>query len=177
MTVHRKKSKDKPEAQSSVSTPAGRDPAFLAGVPRPAGMESMTPEQVAQLEAEVVSGPLLGNAFALGVFSHHISTPGVSDCIEAKTSAAVIALTAVTDRVKGGNLSDLKALLTTQAFTLNRMFESAAIRGQESQEGPLEGHAWMRLALDAQAACRATVATLGQVAGNRGTSPDGGRRD
>lgn len=65
----------------------------------------------------------------------------------------------ITERIKGGDLSDLEGMLVSQALSLQTMFTSLSRRAQEqSQQRHFEG--CLGLALKAQAQSRSTIQAL-----------------
>lgn len=64
--------------------------------------------------------------------------------------------------VNGGDLSALEAMLTTQATTLDAMFNHMAIRAAHASHVPTR-EVFMRTALKAQAQCANTVKILGEL--------------
>ncbi|MEJ8855813.1 hypothetical protein WKW79_14615 [Variovorax robiniae] len=73
--------------------------------------------------------------------------------------ATIEAIRSSTDRIKGGDLSDLEAMLTGQAVALQTIFTSLARRAQaQTYQRNLE--AFLGLALKAQAQSRATISAL-----------------
>lgn len=68
------------------------------------------------------------------------------------------------DKVKAGNLSDVEATLTAQAVTLDAVFNELARRAALNM-GEYMGacETYLRMALKAQAQCRATLETLAEV--------------
>lgn len=84
-------------------------------------------------------GNLMGNDLDMGEL-----VTGLRECCE---------------RVKGGDLSDLEAMLVTQATTLQTVFASLARRAA-NQEHLRQYETFMGLALKAQAQSRATISAL-----------------
>lgn len=67
-------------------------------------------------------------------------------------------------KVKAGDLSDVEATLTAQAATLDAVFNELARRGALNMGEHLGAtETYLRLALKAQAQCRATLETLAEV--------------
>lgn len=105
--------------------------------------------------AEAALSPELQNAstaadYSLGLFSDI----RLQDCIE--TMQADI------KAVNGGNLDKLEGMLTAQAGALNVMFNTFAKRAIHADVMPrLE--TYFRLALKAQAQCRATVEAIAEI--------------
>ena len=75
-----------------------------------------------------------------------------------------VKLHAAVDRVHRGDLRETEALLTAQAVALNSMFSSMAGRAAMNAGEHLDStDRYMRLALKAQAQCRATLETLAKI--------------
>lgn len=82
---------------------------------------------------------------------------------EVSLNAASKALREHVDRVKGGDLQDMEALLVSQAYTLNAVFVSMT---RQASNNRLDGKALdltLRLAFKAQAQSRSTVEALGEL--------------
>jgi hypothetical protein len=67
------------------------------------------------------------------------------------------------DKVKSGDMSGLEATLTAQAITLDAVFNELAKRAANSILHTQTCETLLRLALKAQAQCRATIETLAEV--------------
>jgi hypothetical protein len=67
------------------------------------------------------------------------------------------------DKVKSGDMSGLEATLTAQAITLDAVFNELAKRAANSILHMPTCETLLRLALKAQAQCRATIETLAEV--------------
>jgi hypothetical protein len=91
------------------------------------------------------------NAVTAVAFSQRLGEVDLTEC--------VVALTKATRRVKGGDLGDLEALLTSQVVTLNAMFTQLAERTSRMTIVD-QIDRFTRLALKAQGQCRATVEML-----------------
>lgn len=73
-------------------------------------------------------------------------------------------LTEQADRVHGGDLKRLEAMLTTQAHSLDAIFNTLAQRAASNMGQHLDAtERYLRLALKAQGQCRATLETLATI--------------
>lgn len=83
---------------------------------------------------------------------------------ELNMDSTVDALQAHTDKVKAGDLSELEATLTAQAVSLDAIFNELARRAASNMGAHLHAtEVYLRMALKAQAQCRATIETLVEV--------------
>jgi hypothetical protein len=73
--------------------------------------------------------------------------------------ATIETIQRTTDRIKGGDLSDLEAMLVSQAMALQTMFTNLARRAQV-QQAQRNLEAFLALGLKAQAQSRATISAL-----------------
>ena len=118
------------------------------------GSREKTPNRIT---AEVCLSPIVGNAvtartFAKGGF-------GSSDLTE---SVAVIAEFAA--KAQKNDLSDAEAMLMAQSAALNAIFTELARRAALNMGEYLQAaETYLRLALKAQAQCRATLQTLAEI--------------
>jgi hypothetical protein len=107
--------------------------------------------------AELALSPTLANANLVRIFGK--TTIGELDLIEA---AAVMREKA--SAVHAGNLDGLEETLTSQAMALNAIFNEMARRSALNMGEYLDAtEAYMRMALKAQAQCRATIETLAEI--------------
>lgn len=83
---------------------------------------------------------------------------------ELHITEAITVLQSKAAKVQGGDLSDVEATLTAQAVALDAIFNALAKRAAQNM-GQYMGacETYMRLALKAQAQCRATLETLAEV--------------
>lgn len=86
-----------------------------------------------------------------------ISTGNVSDALEASIEA-----------VHRGDMSSLEGMLVAQAFALQSIFTDAAARARAQNSREASG-TLMAVAMKAQAQCRATVQTIGEIKNPRTT--------
>lgn len=107
-----------------------------------------------QLLAELAIAGVVGNGATLIAFSaSSFGELSLTDCTRALRDAA--------QAVHGGDLRAAETMLTAQASALNAMFGELARRAALNKGGNLPAtETYMRLALKAQAQCRATVETL-----------------
>ena len=105
--------------------------------------------------ADLVVSGLAANAIATARFSGlPFGDLNLAQCLRA--------LYDTVDQVSDGDLAKPEALLTAQAVTLNAIFADLANRAAKAEY--LDTHErYLRLAMKAQAQCRATVATLAEV--------------
>lgn len=131
-------------------------------LPKPPGLEQMTAEEREAHTAGIMAGPVLGNSLALAMFNEH-SRAG-EDTLDKRVTEGFVALRDATARVKAGDMRDMEALLVAQAFTLNKIFETCALRAQRNMTThPEPARAWLATAIKAQAASRCTVEALVEV--------------
>lgn len=83
---------------------------------------------------------------------------------ELHITEAIAVLQAKATKVQGGDFSDVEATLTAQAVALDAIFNGLAKRAAQNM-GQYMGacETYLRLALKAQAQCRATLETLAEV--------------
>lgn len=116
--------------------------------------EGETPER--QLANAALSS-LLGNASTARHYMH--GTLGNIDLTESMRTMRDKA-----KKVQSGDLSEVDATLTAQAVALNAIFTELARRASLNMGQHLEAtEKYMRLALKAQAQCRATLQTLAEI--------------
>lgn len=100
---------------------------------------------------ETAAARILQTAESGGPFANSLDTPSMMAELKAQAAA-----------VNGGDLSHAEAMLMNQATALQTLFMRLTERGLEQSHMPnLE--AFMRLALRAQAQCRATLETLAAI--------------
>ena len=104
--------------------------------------------------ADMLVSGLVANAVTAVQFSKSFDGVDLTQCV-AKLQAAV-------GRVQRGDLREPESLLTVQAVTLNTMFTHlATLAAKTEYVDHLDRY--MRLALKAQAQCRATLETLAKI--------------
>ncbi len=110
--------------------------------------------QLAQARREVEAEAIAPQTLAAGV----IAKSGGS----ADTSALTTVLQDLTTAINGGDLSHVEGMLITQAVTLQSLFAHLAEKALACADFGKQD-ARLRLALKAQAQCRATLETLAEV--------------
>jgi hypothetical protein len=112
-------------------------------------------EDEALVTAKVMAGPLVGNAFAMSIFTE--GTLG-----ELPLDSLSRAMTANADRVKLGDMTDIEATLVSQATVLNALFADLVRRSAININAcHLEaGERFLKLGFKAQNQCRMTIETL-----------------
>ena len=114
--------------------------------------------------AELALSPIVGNASTAMDFSK--SSWGNLDLAD---SIAVIGEKVI--KVQAGDLSEVEATLTAQAATLDAVFNEMARRAACNMGQHLNAtETYLRMALKAQAQCRATLETLAEVRHPKGTT-------
>jgi hypothetical protein len=107
--------------------------------------------------ADVALDPLFGGALVASSFGKHISG-------ETDFTAYYEALHDRARAIRGNKLGSAEDMLTAQAAALNAMFLELARRsGANMGEYMQAAETYMRLALKAQAQCRATLETLANI--------------
>ena len=117
-----------------------------------------TPADEAQGKAllahEIIRSPSVQNAIGMHAWGKFAG--------EADLGELVRDLQARTEKVQGGDLRQLEAMLFGQAMTLETIFTSLARRAT-SQEYLKQFQAYLGMALRAQAQCRATLEALAEI--------------
>lgn len=107
--------------------------------------------------AELSASPTAANAITARAFAK--GSFGEIDLTE-----SIYVMREAADKVKAGDLGDVEARLTAQAVTLDAVFNELARRAALNMGTHLNAtESYMRLALKAQAQCRATLETLAEV--------------
>jgi hypothetical protein len=101
--------------------------------------------------------PVAGSAVVANTFaSQNFDVGDLSNAIAVLTEAA--------DKAKSGDLCELESMLAAQATALNVIFSDMAVRAAVNTGGCLAAtETYLRLALKAQAQCRATLQTLAEI--------------
>jgi hypothetical protein len=135
-----------------VAEPKKHNPAALPVVMKP-------DDEITKVLADMAAGGVVANASLVQRFSEgtlgkdQISLEG---CIEA--------LTATARATHGGDLKKAETMLVAQASTLNAVFCEMARRASWNMGEHLNAtETYLRLALKAQAQCRATLETLAAI--------------
>ncbi|WP_157270920.1 hypothetical protein [Azohydromonas aeria] len=110
-----------------------------------------------QLRADLAADGMVANAAILASFSKPITGElGLTESLKALRTRA--------DTVHGGDLKPVEDMLMSQAATLNALFCEMARRAGLNMGEYLDAtETYMRMALKAQAQCRATLETLAEV--------------
>lgn len=133
------------------------DPTDRIGARKTLEIHVTDPEQARRDIARLLVSPEFAAARAVRAvegeshFGAKLDTPELLECLRAQAR-----------QVNGGDLSDLEGMLMNQATTLQTLFARLMERGMVQTALPcFETH--LRLALRAQAQCRATVETLATI--------------
>jgi hypothetical protein len=132
----------KPTKQRSAKQ---HDPKILQLVQNPE-------ETMAQTVGRIASDPAVNAGSVMQSFGNHLGE-------DVSLMSMIDAIQGTTQRVKGGDLSDLEAMLVSQATALQMIFTNYARRAQ-SQQHQRNLEAFLGLALKAQAQSRATITAL-----------------
>ena len=131
------------------------------GAPNPDAVEiHVGPGEDADvMAAKALTGPYVTNAFALKLFAKTTTD-------DMTLPSIVTALRDASERVHKNDLSDIEAVLTSQAVTLNAIFgdlsrRSALNLGNGSYFDA--GERYFRMAMKAQNQCRMTLETLSAI--------------
>jgi hypothetical protein len=169
-----KQSKDSKAAVDATNTRAredsapvltGRKQTTSLGLLRQEGRETMSSQLCVaegfkdekQHAAELAMLGKVDNAVTAMNFASHLQ--GKQDLTE-----CVQVLHDTSERINRGDLSSCEALLSSQAFALNAMFNELARRAAMNMGTYLETtEVYMRMALRAQNQCRATLETLAAI--------------
>lgn len=109
-------------------------------------------ETMAQTVGRIASDPAVSAGSVMQSFGNHLGD-------DVSLMSMIDAIQGTTQRIKGGDLSDLEAMLVSQATALQTIFTNLARRAQVQQyQRNLE--AFLGLALKAQAQSRATISAL-----------------
>lgn len=107
--------------------------------------------------ADVALDPVFGGAVIASTFGKHV-------CGETDFTSVYEALHDRAKAIRGNKLGSVEDMLTAQAAALNAMFLELARRsGANMGEYIQAAETYMRLALKAQAQCRATLETLAAI--------------
>ena len=89
-----------------------------------------------------------------------------ADAEDANMPALLAQLRERAATVNRGDLSEVKAMLTTQAVTLEGIFSHLAAKGLQAQDSRMM-ESYLRLALKAQSQCRTSLETLAEIVNPR----------
>lgn len=129
----------------------------VASDPNALTLTGKADDTVAQASSKALAKPNLAAAMVTHAFGK--SMMGQADVTTMLTSVASSA-----DAVVGGDLSAAEAMLCSQAIALNTIFGDLAVRANLNRSDyPLAFDRYMKVALKAQAQCRATLETLATI--------------
>ncbi len=115
--------------------------------------------EITMVLAEMAAGGLVGNAYLVQRFSE-----GTLGKDQVSLTGCIEALAATAKATHGGDLKKAESLLVAQASTLNAVFCELARRASWNMGEHLSAtETYLRLALKAQAQCRATLETLAAI--------------
>ena len=115
---------------------------------------SQEAEHTSRIWTASALSPIVGSAsIAIGIMGRQYPDATVQDAMDLIAEAAA--------RVRAGEVGDLESMLVGQAITLNTAFmELARIAGPHIRGNFLAAEKYVRLALKAQAQCRATIEAI-----------------
>ncbi len=125
-------------------------------------------EERAKLYNQITSGDMMSPSRVNGniIKSLHQKTDfGENDLgedIEMDLKTLTEVMQKVSDKVKGGDLSNLEGMLVSQTYSLQHMFMTMASK-VSSTTNPDHIDLFARFALKAQNQCRTTIATLSEI--------------
>ncbi|WP_244097716.1 hypothetical protein [Burkholderia anthina] len=99
----------------------------------------------------IIRGASAGMTYAEQMFSNELRLNAYSDQLLKQAKS-----------VQEGNLAGLEAMLTTQANTLDLMFNTLALKSAQCDH-MVKMESYLRLALKAQSQCRSTVEALAEI--------------
>ena len=111
-----------------------------------------------------LGGMLTNSGLACGRVTAAYGAPGLAHWRAIDAGNAADALGQTIEAVHGGDMSDLEGMLVAQAFALQTMFVDCATRARAQSSREASG-TLMQAAMkaQAQAQCRATVQTIGEL--------------
>ena len=116
----------------------------------------------ADLKSAVLGGMLTNPALHCGAVVQAYGAPALKGWRAVTTANVSDALDSMIERVQGGDLSELEAMLVSQSVALQSMFTALAARAQ-AQTGRENMGALATLALKAQGQSRATILALAEL--------------
>lgn len=126
--------------------------AFVKPDPKVLQLINNPDETLDQTVGRVASDPAVSAGSVMQSYGNHLGS-------EVNLMSMIGAIQSTTQRVKAGDLSDLEAMLVSQATALQTIFTNLARRAQDQQyQRNLE--AFLGLALKAQAQSRSTITAL-----------------
>ena len=114
------------------------------------------------LNSSVLGGMLLDPALACGHVAATFAGPGLAHWQTITAANAADALEQTIEVVRSGDLAALEGMLVAQAFALQAVFVDCATRARAQTSREASG-TLMQAAMKAQAQCRATVQTIGEL--------------
>ena len=140
--------------------PSPSKPSSAKGAPNPDAVEvHVGPGEDADVKAaKALTGPYITNAFAIKLFAK--GTTG-----EILLPNIVTALREASERVQKNDMTDVEAMLTSQAMALNAMFGELSCRSAGNFDGSYfeAGERYFKMAMKAQNQCRMTLETLSTI--------------
>lgn len=110
----------------------------------------------AAMPHQVLLTPTAQNAIAMGAWGEYAGNADLSEM--------VTDLQIQVDKIKAGNMSSAESMLYGQAVALQTIFTSLARRAAQNSGVYIDAaDKYLRLALKAQAQCRATLETLAEI--------------
>lgn len=116
--------------------------------------EATTPEKAVLAAHEIVMSPLVQNAVGIHAWSKFAGDADLSELVKDLDKRI--------EKVQGGDMRSVEAMLYGQAMTLQTIFTSLARRAT-SQEYLKQYQTYLSLALKAQAQSRATLEALAEI--------------
>lgn len=121
-----------------------------------------------KLESMTLGAMLIDPALACGAVAAAHGAPAFAQWRTITSNNVADALEATIDAVCGGDMSSLEAMLVSQAVALQSVFADCASRARSQNSREASG-TLMSIAMKAQAQCRATVQTIGELKNPRTT--------
>jgi len=117
-----------------------------------------------QVVAKAALSAVCTGAFTARKFSNYMTSDiGANEGVEVMEAEVA--------KVKAGDMSSVEAMLVSQTIALNSIFADMAGRAAGSlSAGPGRVEVYMRMAMKAQAQCRATIETLAEVKNPKSTT-------
>jgi hypothetical protein len=147
-----------------MTKPKTRKPAVVSNSDAPLDIIHREGVSDDRLLAEVVHNTHVQHALNIGVMGSEVfgstGKPSINDSVAIVTEAS--------GKVRKGNLGDLKDMLVAQSQSLDAMFSFMTARALKNiAQYPEAVDRYARIALKAQAQCRATVESLDRMANGR----------
>ncbi len=146
------------ESKAMSKTPSSSKPSSAAQNPDAVVIPVYPGEDPDVNAAKILTGPYVTNAFAIKRFAK--GTTG-----EMLVPNIVTALYEASKRVQKNDMTDVEAMLTSQAMALNAMFGDLSRRSGGQFEGSYfeAGERYFKMAMKAQNQCRMTLETLSTI--------------